>query len=964
MVANENKRYRNHVSPAELADDSALGEIVLSWRNKKTHGALWLPKLDERFNHRPDYRCWRNFLKLNHKYRDNNRITNCQLLEHAIEFGRIAIESDDLMIRWGGVGAVCGSLLRAYVWRHFSECQSLVLQIASSCTEIARDTERWRPCAAGCEFLDLTSHYVNEKLVNHTQVKNQRLRQDGVKYLLYVEERIKSIDPKWRPGSTASLESICKNDRVLLPFSGMQDINRYLGDALFQSRAVARDALRATSIPEVDSSEVHFLLRHSILHARSAWLTHRSQRRHITKIASALGPSAKDFGNSRTASTRAIAFDRELRALLRYGQSLFEFGDDFAAARANWIVLQFAALVESGEQMEITPELGWLIENKRLRGALNQSLDQLGIIVPGRSEPQRKGSEKVSTRQRASKPRKSESQDRISRSQEYIADEFLLSEQATELSCEANDGYKRQMEVDWLQDPDWSFLREAFPIGPKSPHLLLRHIRSIWRAICRSQFVQDSKYPQEVFRTAFRLCLRYNRVWDASWFLRRARFGAGTLSDDERHAWEVQPSDIAEFAKLVCRATAVLPVALNLVEHNHWRDRIKLVWSVVDGISDDDELFLHEAVHGCCTNISTDEMVGRSLCRQYVNANDIDLDVTDRAFGAAWKPANSTLLSDSLQVLADSSGLKVVGISVTALKDKGFSIVAVGVSGISIVKRIENVTSAEVLDALMEQFDFCTSGTADEFDSNDTNPLWTLGREILLLAERAEVDATAVLLSIDPVFASIPWNLIFRRMKSRLLVSTVPSLAWVISRRANRRNVPKFLVSDREHLIRESMSDLEVAQIDRLLDQIRQDEERLRQTLFSGVFVVGHGCASIEYPDKFRTIFGNSGPMLISSWVNVASRYDFMVVHGCLTGRVNKDLINDFSGIAGLSLLNGSKLVISPVVNISAESARTLQHHITRPHHSGTMAERYLAAMDENEDVSLYNLYGNAFLSP
>jgi len=937
-----------------LTDNATLGEIVNAWRKEAKSDSVF-DTLDNRFSTRSDYLCWRYLGAAEiprsgtpPTYRTAQRNSLCivgpfDALQHGLDEGVKAILDDDPMIRIGGAAAICRFFLTTDGRIHCGSELGRILPVVAQCRS-ATAGSRLPEAPAGSAYADLLSLHLLTKLLDQNGEKLD-VNSAG-EYLDSVESCVREIDPKWKPGASASLKAITRDQRIVLPFDGMTDVESVLADFFFQSRAVARDACDQA---DLDDAHVPVLIRRAKEHARSSWLTHRSLRFHANADSRRLACLGRRLGNWLSDEKRAVATKKEMEALYRYGQAARDDGDSFTCAKVNWMILQFGAqLIRAASVFPIAVRADWKMLDNTTVGLIRQGLEQAGFSIPHEytRKERKKGASLAPINDRAT------------------AKVSKMTYSHRRLAGEASfDPYKRRIERDFKTDSRWRLLADALNADNLAdPHQLLGDICKDWlRRKGYTPKFSDEQCTPEVLHAAFQLCVEYDRVDDANTFLKRTHYGRGTPSDSERHGWTLAKKDLLRFASSVLKATAACPMALDLEKHKHWRDRLTRVWSVIDELSTEEVLLLHEAVLGCCATLCSRSAVQESLVGQFILDNDPVFDLSDKATCVNSEPATVEGLARLLTRLETASLGPPVAVSIVALRAMGFSVFACTHEGLCESYSIERVNIAEAKLCLDNELDFYQEEYGFAWDQ--CTALVNVANAVLRIVDSLGSNAKWIILAVDPELASIPWNALMLYLGRNVLLSVVPSLTWVDLQNSKRYvSGVEFNIAQRTSLV-QGMNDVQANECDRLLAQIVEDEGKLQQGRFSTTFVAGHGALCRQGGDGFWTVNGADGPIALDQWLRFARRRN-IIVHGCLTGRVNGTLIGDLSGVPGLALMSGTKLVISPVAKIRAQTAKVLQQHLTDPLKQGTIADRYISAVRDRAQVALYNLYGlpNGFL--
>lgn len=930
---------------------SSLGEIVRVWQvNKRKHVSIH-DHCDDLFGSRPDYMCWRYFSAVNNRQlipslglRDAG-----ECYSYALDEGGKALNDESAIIRWGGISSITSAFCRPSIIRYLRSDSTRLIPFAELVA--VRSEERLAGAQSACAFLELMARH-NLLRFNYKLRRSTANLQAAKEYVERVEFLVQGIDPSWRAGQSFNLDSIRQEDSIL-SFGGMTDVAYQIGHALFVSSCVPFSVATHDDAIAADFSErLRELLLRAALHARSAWLTHRSERK-------ALAPYRRNSRiTPRKAGLIAEALDRELQSLFRYSQALSAGGDYVNAARVSWMVAHVIQRITLRNSTGPKPEMSWFLgaDKYGLRRAVDDKLKQVGMTRPYTKQPERdripievSGSVEVGADERPI-----EDWDCIPKLNRHVSpnDGELIRDLDGPV-----DPLQRLIQFEFETDPLWNPIRSdvgSSVVG--NPLELITKVKDNWSRFCSPNDPSSTKPPsQEVLRSAYYLALRHSRLDEACYFLKRTSNATGYPNDTEYHGWWIAPEDLVSFSEEVCKATAILPIAIDYDTHYFWRERLTRVWSVVT-LTVEQELILHESVHGCCTTLCSRRPFGEELLRRYADEDDVDVDRSDKALGVRWTPTNSGRLKYTIQLYTETTGQAIVAVSVAALRDKGFSIWGLGTEGNLACQRIDSIQLEQLENELKDELDYT-------FDSGDFNTGFSggyikdfckiLGDFVDLLGPNVDL----VLLAVDPELASVPWNLLFRDLKRSAQVSVVPSLGWIERRLPRKTEKMEYIISPRNKLI-ENRTNEEIEKLDSFLDQVYGDRLQSQPTWGGAAFVVGHGCTLGGAVTKFLTAEGDDGPIDIDRWCQLAAKHETLIVHACMTGLVEEKFIGDFSGVPGVALMTGARLVICPIVDINVSTAAVLHRHLTDPARSDSVVSRYRTACDECECVGLYNMYG------
>lgn len=201
-----------------------------------------------------------------------------------------------------------------------------------------------------------------------------------------------------------------------------------------------------------------------------------------------------------------------------------------------------------------------------------------------------------------------------------------------------------------------------------------------------------------------------------------------------------------------------------------------------------------------------------------------------------------------------------------------------------------------------------------------------------------------LLLALDPELCGLPWQNLIGRFAPDLLVAIVPNLSWVL-----RPQYPKQRYSNSDFSL-SSAPDLAE------LRKVIQAARRARCTPLNIAVVAGHG----RIEGGLTSIAAGPGnrPLNPDELVEIG-RHRMAVVHSC-SGGAAPEAVGDFGGLPGLALERGCRVFCAPVAEVPPAAAIALHRALTNPDPAFPVefGLRYLEAIRQDPNVSLYNLYG------
>lgn len=492
----------------------------------------------------------------------------------------------------------------------------------------------------------------------------------------------------------------------------------------------------------------------------------------------------------------------------------------------------------------------------------------------------------------------------------------------------------RRILTDSECDPRWRDVLKRFPVPPGTS--LLDHLRDIART-AEARLLAGA--TANSLRNAYGLCLKYACLRSAV-----------SLA----HAFHPTIEEVLDLAHTMKRVVQAAPLAVDPDVHAEWQAALRDLCArrpIERECADNDQLTLHEVLCGRSLAIraSTNVDAAHRLSRKWYGvASDEEIRESWSEIGAHRGPATvDTARIGAMLESAGSAGLGApVALSAVALDEAGrvWSAIAINRAGQSVRGRFETPT-----DVISDARSLLESPP----ELHLTSIPWSTGfRKVALrlvqLAEELDPAFRWVVLNVDARAAAVPWqDLILKTRDGRpeTLVSLVPSLTWasLISRRLEAAHgAAEVRVSD----------DLDLKDLAATI-QRPGDMDRMR----SALVVCGHG----EWVpnEQFTSVRIGDAPPSIAEWIEMSARR-LLVIHSCYSGRAGERCLGDLSGIPGLALGAGARLVVAPTLAVAPATAISLHRRLTSETSGRSVGEQYLAAVRDDPRVASYTLFGLA----
>lgn len=907
--------------------DATLGEIAYAsagdWNNTPNlHRAAMWRAYDEVFGVRCDYRLWRQ--EFRNRFYPSDKVAPVSTLVAS------GLEGSEVVV-WGTLCSVAGILGAGKKGKY---PDNVVSEVASLCSKRMAGRALSPPLGTvhGCAAIRLCVESgidrawystANQPLHSNIELRNNILDN--------VERLVCQLDSQWRPGRTVALDSIYRppakrkarepidcaiaDSRPVLTFDQFV-LARYIRNVFFRASFVGS---HATQSIVVDDNAIA-LFQRGYYFAMSAWLSARSLR-------IAEEQRLADDPDWHAKIPLGDLYREEMQALRRVIGAAGEAGRHATVACLCHHML--ATIPDGWDE----PDWDWFDPDE-----LAYHIRQLGLEVPERFVRARKPrfphlrGTACGSVQDAKHPSVSEDNGGSNDRQKDPAAACVPDAIRDRLA-------KEQSVSDW-----WEHILRTTPASKDRdvPTRLLGYFVTC----AQLGKIQDA----DALIAGLRLCVRkYNRLADARRLLDLKCFPA--LSRD----------DALFYAEAISLASTLRPWAIDSAAHRQWQGILRRIWgeSEWDTRRVDEEMFVHETLLGRLLPTIRDagsqqlarklynRMPEEEIVRSYDHLGEA------RARGASTTDITST--QRALAALGDGELGKPVALSVVWLGQERWGILAVAANGQCCYSRehLPGSPHSEMKEIL----------ATPELHLGVPwgNAFLTLGDRIAEVAKQADPMSKWMMLALEPNLAKLPWqNLI----GTRFAVSLVPSLTWVVvaqNHPSGYEPSPALVVSSQAQLMAPHGAVIEPTARKRLAkeyEDLRSSVQQTRQFLTAGsasvAVVVGHGTWNAE--DKITSVIAPELPIGWDQWMEIAMRR-VVIVHACSAGRVAHQFIGDISGLPAIALGQKCHLFAAPTSEVQASTATSL-HRALLAKGNESIGSRYLRAIDEDNSVNLYNLWG------
>jgi hypothetical protein len=474
----------------------------------------------------------------------------------------------------------------------------------------------------------------------------------------------------------------------------------------------------------------------------------------------------------------------------------------------------------------------------------------------------------------------------------------------------------------------------------------------------------DDRQRADVLPAAYRLCIRYSRLADAAKLL--IHFSRPPTRQE-----------VLDFAHLMKRALQVMPFGIDVDCFDQWRNVLRANvarldsdgWSLLSN-QPDDLLAIHESLRGRCLSIVRHNPRAARLLTRKLYGGMNDTEVREAIDTEPWCLQHGPgivsfeTLTRCLQDMDTGSLGYPVLVSCVSLGDDRYSILSTGRQGKVQVPGLDSPVRWPYLALHAKRL-----ADADGLPEIDRmGSVRFLVEAVLRSALKVHPYCRWLILAIEPELAALPWQRLVRAFcpGSKLVVSIVPSCTWVELAQRPRPSLstePRVLISDLDKLLdpirSESADTLRIAEQDygSLRDRVTADELRMRSLGVAWSIVLGHGVPMVG--DRFTSIEAPDAPIDLDTWIELSTRR-LLVLHACWGGQVGEHLLGDLSGVPGIALGVAARAVLAPGTQVTPTTAAKLQETLLSDSGRDELGARYLRAIQEDENVARYNLYGLA----
>lgn len=534
------------------------------------------------------------------------------------------------------------------------------------------------------------------------------------------------------------------------------------------------------------------------------------------------------------------------------------------------------------------------------------------------------------------------------------------------------DPYFRGIQDDQANDPRWNTLSEKFQVWARilavgcEPRITALDYDGVDTLKYIAHAAKNNHLTdQTVIRAAYQLTLHYG-------FMR----WAGKLLD----ALQATQQDLLDFAHHLKRFQQLMPFGMDRKCQELWHQQLKNCWRLLPAAESplpSEVLVLHEVLLGRSLQMVR-AAEGNAASLIALAQNDLINESEGRIASirepalAARGPA-TVIPSKVASFLHDLSRTGIgapVCISIVQLEPDRLHLLACGRNPDGRVQWYSEQINGEgvcPISGLSERLDKLKRAYREwlQLDENGLDelhidwgtPFENLCLRISAIARDLSADTRWLMLAVDAELAALPWQDLFRRFwdgDRSVLVSLVPSFGWAVTSHERKYAYPddchrKLSTDVVQARLQAGLPDLHTLSL-KIKKSIRAAPELFRET----AIVAGHGQMS---ESGFTLIEGPDGILTEKHWIAL-SDYRIIVLHSCYGGHVTPGYLGDFGGLVNFILGGQAKLFCAPVAEVPVEAALKLHEHHGEADGPQEFGLRYLAALEENSVVGLYNLYG------
>ncbi|HTV26977.1 MAG TPA: hypothetical protein VMF32_04270 [Xanthobacteraceae bacterium] len=507
---------------------------------------------------------------------------------------------------------------------------------------------------------------------------------------------------------------------------------------------------------------------------------------------------------------------------------------------------------------------------------------------------------------------------------------------------------------DQASDEDWrTVIRHRGPLPDETP---TEYLHSLVASVADYQLSANSQLVPAVFR----LALKYGLVRSASKILSEGL---------DRGEMVVTNEDVIDLLHNVRRCTQLDPFGLRQARHEMWQRTIRAACSKLSAqrsknwISAKERVWLHETLQGR-THVLHRAMRPDFRIPLYSKSVNIlklcDDDLRhfyDREydfFRRAPSVADIGTLSSFCAKYQGNTLKSPVLVSILQLGVR-ISLVAIGKSGQPVAEELEmpqldsDVASMEA----DSQFWFQLEGPPE------TQISWrpsfrSIATTIISLAKAADPASTVITLAVDWKLARFPWqNLLLSVGFSEYLIALVPSLTTVTLLRQS-----IYEDSDDDMILSKAgiSGDSAIQTINHIVEATTAGIDLRRAKIR---IATGHGTAPEDGELPVLRLGNGRELRTVDDWIRIGVAR-IIILHCCHSAHTKPVFMQELGGVAGLAMSLGAESLIAPTSEVRSSGAAALQRRLF----AGSGAEiglKYLQALRDDPECSLYNLWGNPY---
>lgn len=515
--------------------------------------------------------------------------------------------------------------------------------------------------------------------------------------------------------------------------------------------------------------------------------------------------------------------------------------------------------------------------------------------------------------------------------------------------------FERRLKADMMTAEDWRVIQANWPKPAGWRHRT--YLRNLLRIFADGE---DQRLSEQEFGALFAIARRYG-------FIRSA---AKLIAKNTPHL-----DQILDFANDLKRCAQSTPFGWNKEKLEEWRQLLcKLLCAGAPGsqpieqISNQQRLLIHEVLMGLgSTHLrGLPRGLATKLYESWQGSIEVDdlHDLYDKQLNFEVRgPAtiDHSRLQGFAQNVSDVTGEKSAYVSVCLLDD-GVSVLAVGqtASGhglfLSLPELEEDIATVREHAALW--FIDPTEPFEQQVGWNES--LLTLAEEIIEVAERVQGAVRSIVLAVPSTLAALPLQHLFmsalagRSEEREIIISVVPNLGtlplgW---RNSGAPSASVWLSSEQDEYIPQVVEAVTA-------HGLTGTKYRLPISV-----VVGHGSLPSDTGLENLPIV-SQGPGAadlddVGRWKEVIQTGGVALIAACSTGSMDAAQLGGFGALPLFALGLGCRLLIAPVKEVDPETAIALIDRLfgSEANQEASIGDLYLAAIQDDPSVALFNLYG------